>query len=374
MLETMRAVVCAALFACVAFAQNTDPGQLFRNAVDAQQRGDFALAISDYKRLLEIQPHSVEALANLGAALVHEGRFDEAIANYRQALDAEPGNTAVRLNLALAYYKKGDLRNAADQLVPIAKAEPGNARIATLLADCYLRLGNSDQAIAILTPLEAAHPDDLDMAYVLGSALIGSGKTAEGLVLVERVAKQGNSADAFMMAGKAWLKMNEYARAREDLEAAARLKPNLPGIYTELGITKEEAGDAEGAVKDLRAALDRNRDDFDANVHLGGILYGKRDLDAAKTYIERALEIDPGSVFAVYEMALVKSASGQAEAAASDLETVIARDPNWLAAHVKLAALYYKLNRPADGLRERQIVDQLTAQQEKDGTAQPPRP
>ncbi len=73
-------------------------------------------------------------------------------------------------------------------------------------------------------------------------------------------------------------------------------------------------------------------------------------------------------------MALVKSASGQVDGAVTDLETVVKHDPNWLEAHVKLAALYYKLHRPADGLKERQIVERLTAGQQKEGFPGTPRP
>ena len=203
MLETMvRPVVCAALFICAALAQNTNFDQLFRNAVDAQQRGEYDLAIRDYQHLLQLQPNSVEVLANLGAALAHEGRLDEAILDYESALKLDPGNAAIRMNLGLAFYKKNDIQNAANEFELLRKAEPDNARIGVLLGDCYLRLGHAAQAIALLTPFEAAHPENLDLAYVLGRGLIENDRPREGLVLMERVAKQGNSADAYLIAGR----------------------------------------------------------------------------------------------------------------------------------------------------------------------------
>jgi lipopolysaccharide biosynthesis regulator YciM len=59
-------------------------------------------------------------------------------------------------------------------------------------------------------------------------------------------------------------------------------------------------------------------------------------------------------------MALLKNASGQTEQAVADLERVERQDPDWLDPHVQLAALYYKVHRPADGLRERQIVARMS--------------
>ena len=149
MLKTMRAAVCAALFIRFAFAQ-ANPDQLFRSAVDSQERGDFATAIRDYKRLLELQPKSVEVLANLGAALVHQPEFDEAIRDYQAALSLDGGNSAIRLNLALAFYKDGDFARAKEEFEQLHKAEPDNARIATLLGDCYLSLGKNDQGLPLL--------------------------------------------------------------------------------------------------------------------------------------------------------------------------------------------------------------------------------
>jgi len=41
----------------------------------------------------------------------------------------------------------------------------------------------------------------------------------------------------------------------------------------------------------------------------------------------------------------------------------VGKDPKWLDPHVELAALYYRLNRPQDGAREKLIVDRLASEQ-----------
>jgi tetratricopeptide (TPR) repeat protein len=372
MLKTMRVVACALLISYCALAQKANVDQLFRSAVEAQQRGDLTAAVSEYQQLLQVRPDALDARVNLAVALVRLGRFDEAIGEYRLALTIQPNNTAVRRNLALAYYKKGDFAGALREFDSLHQAAPDDARVAVLLGDCYSRVGHNDEAIALLMPLEEAHPDDMDMAYVLGSALIQAGKLRKGSALLEQVGQRGKSADAWLLAGKTRLKLNEYLIARQDLEGAARVDTSLPGLYTALGIAKEQTSDEQGAESALRKALASNPDDFDANVHLGGILYGRRDLNHARSYIEHALQIDPSSLFAHYELALCESAAGELEAAAADLEKVVHGDPKWLQAHVELAALYYKLRRPADGLKERQIVDQLTAEQQEQGPSHPP--
>src|ERR1019366_7193919 len=229
-LESMR-IVALLIAAGAACAQSSSPEQLFRDAVAAQQHGDDALAVRKYQELLKRYPDAVEVRANLGAALAKLERYDEAIEQYRAVL-AKKDNAGLRLNLALAYYKKGALREAVQQLSTLQGAQPGDPRVATLLADCYARLGQDRQAIAVLTPVEAAHPDDLAVAWLLGSALIRAGHKRDGLERVDRVARQGNRPEAYLLAGQTALKMNEFERARDYADAALRLNPRLPGADT----------------------------------------------------------------------------------------------------------------------------------------------
>ena len=57
--------------------------------------------------------------------------------------------------------------------------------------------------------------------------------------------------------------------------------------------------------------------------------------------------------------------TGKLAEAATALEGLERADPNWLDPHVELAAIYYKLHRPEDGQRERNIVQQLEAKTPK---------
>lgn len=357
----MRSAVLFLILAGIASAQSTSAEQLFREAVAAQQRGDDALAIRKYQELLKINPGVVEARANLGAALSRQGRFDEAIEQYRAVLAKNADNPALRSNLALAYYKKGALREAVEQLTALHRADPGDIRIATLLGDCYTRLGQDDRVVAVLTPIEAAHPGDLAVAWLLGSALIRTGHKRDGLLRVDRVAKQGNSAEAYLLAGQTALQMNEFERARDNADAAMRLNSKLPGVLTLRGTTLSYLGDTKGAIDALQQAVAADPNDFEAQVALGAVLHTERDMEGAKQHLERALQLNPKSNLARYEWARLERTQGQLDAAVKDLEKVVHDDPNWAQPHVELAALYFRLQRQEDGERERAIFDRLNA-------------
>jgi tetratricopeptide (TPR) repeat protein len=348
----------------IAQAQSSNPRQLFQEALAAQQRGDDAAAILKYKEILKLYPDSIEVRANLGAALAKLDRYDEAIEQYRAAL-AKKENPGLRLNLALAYYKKGAWPDAERQLTPLHAAKPDDARIATLLADCYTHLDRDEKAVALLKPIESAHADDLSLEWLLGSALIRTGHSREGLERIDRVAREGKRPEAYLLAGRTALKLNEFENARDYAAAAAKLDPELQGLDTLRGTVLSYLGDTEGAAAALRRAVETDPKDFDAQLGLGAVLHTSRDLEGAREHLERALELKPDSNVARYEWARLERTEGKIEAAARDLEKVVRADPNWAQPHVELAALYFRLNRQEDGEKERAVFDRLTAEQQK---------
>jgi len=361
------AVLFLALFPALLLAQESTPDSLLKRAIDEQQRGDYTSAITDYRAVLKARPNDVEAQVNLGAALAHEGKYDDAIQIYRAALPQLKNKNMVILNLALAYYKKGDFEHAREQFVVLHDAQPTNLRSIILLADSDLHLNRNDSALNLLEPIESKYSQNMDFEYVMGSALIRTGRRRDGVARIEKVAQAGPSPDAYLLAGATLLDLNEYDQARKDLEEGLRLNPALPGLYTLTGIARDKTGAIREAEAAFRAALKSDPNDFQANLYLGAILYKRRDLAEARGYLDRALQLKPTDSMARYESAMWKSTSGDYAAAAQQLEQLAKDDPDWLEPHVELAALYYRLHRPEDGARERQIVDKITAKQQAQG-------
>lgn len=310
------------------------------------------------------------AHANLAGALVVLKRYDEAIAQYQTALKEVPGNRALELNLALAYFKQGDTASAAALLNSLHRAEPSDERVAILLADCDLRIGQDNDAVALLSPFAEADTENLDIDWALGSALIASGHQAEGVARVQKVADLGQSAPAYLLAAQTYLKLARFDLARQDIDAALRLNPHLPGINVVHGMVLDYFSDEHGAATAFEKAIQAKPNDFQAELRLGAVLYTQRKLIAAAKHLQRALELDPSSAPAHYELGRVERTEGHLQAAVTQLEAAARENPDWLAPHVELTALYYRLKRPADGAREKKIVDQLSALKQKRGAEQ----
>jgi len=327
----MRPTAVLLLLGLFSWGQVPSPQQLFDQALAAQKAGDFNAAVAEYQQVLKLDPSVVPARINLAAALMQLGRMGEAVDNYRIAL----------------------------------RHSPGSAKISTLLGNCLVMSGRYEEAIQLLRPVETAHPEDLDVAFILGEALIHAHKPREGLRRIEKVAVARNDASAWMLAGMTQLQLGEYSRAANSLDKGLKLDASVPGAYTLSGIAKSGAGDEEGAKGAFRIALQADPNDFDANLHLGAILRRQGDLKGARPFLARALQLQPGSLPALYQMAQLEAAEGHNAEAATDLEGITADAPNILRPHVQLSGLYYRLQRPEEGMRERKIVDRLLAHPEQ---------
>ena len=367
---------CMAFLALVfssAMAQQTDPGALLNKAVQEQQAGDYVSAIRDYRAFLQISPHTIEAKVNLASALSDTGHYDEAIAIYNEALPQITDKKAVRLNLALAYFRKGDLENSRAQLTSVHQLDPADEQVIVRLANVDVVSGHPRDAISLLEPLDPSKQNDTNFQYLFGTALIAAGLPEAGVPKVEHVAEATKSAQAYLLAGKTLLQYNRIPEARRDLEEALNLDPQLPDLYTAVGLARDKSGDTQAAEAAFRKALQSNANDFDANLTLGAILYKRRELQESKTYLDRALRLKPDNPSAQYQWAMLRSVSGDYEGAVKELEKIAQANQNWLPPHLELAKLYYKLNRPRDGLRERQIAEQIESQQSGPSSTERPR-
>jgi Flp pilus assembly protein TadD len=353
------AVLC---FSAAAWGQQAGSEAALREAVQLHQSGDLQGAIREYRAYLKQVPDSVMARSNLGAALSRLGRYEEAIHEYRQALAKESGNLPVRVNLALSYYKTAQLPEAVAELTKVVGVQPGNRQAVFLLADCDLQLGLNDKVIELLAPLEKATPDDKALIYLLGTAYIRDKQPARGQLLVDRILRDGDSAEARLLLGTTKMNAQEFNEALSDLQKAVELNPKLPDVYSYYGLALLATGDMAGASDAFRKELESNPNDFVSNLQLGVVLKQDQRFDEARASFERALRVRPGDPGVRYQLATLDLSAGKLDLACAQLEKLTRETPQFVEAHVSLATVYYRLKRKVDGDRERELVLKLNAE------------
>jgi Flp pilus assembly protein TadD len=240
--------------------------------------------------------------------------------------------------------------------------EPANHQAVLLLADCYLRMAREDDVIRILEPEEQKYPDDMAVAYMLGTALIRQKRVDEGELLVDRILRNGDSAEAHLMMGSAKMNVQDYAGARDEFAKAVALNPNLPEVHVLYAKALVFTGDSDMSAKEYKTELTVDPYNFDANLQLGATARQEQDYVQAEKYFERAQESRPGDPGVRYQLALVAIDQGRLDDARKILEGLVKESPQFTEAHVSLSLVYYRLKRPEDSKRERETVLKLTAQ------------
>lgn len=115
-----------------------------------------------------------------------------------------------------------------------------------------------------------------------------------------------------------------------------------PAASQDAGQAQAPASPEEQA---LRAALERNPDDFEARIGLAQVYLGRQDMMGVWNETQYVLQRKPNDPRALAYQALVRVAMGQAELAVGMLKQAMAAEPSLIEGYVHLALVYRRLGR-----------------------------
>lgn len=124
------------------------------NARLQKHRKKFDLAARSYSRVLDREPHHLQALVEFGRMLDQQNRFNEAIVYYRQACRAYPKQPSLLNDLALCYARQGSFPASLATFSEAIKLDPGNPLYRNNVA---VALVDQNRSRAALDHLIAAH-------------------------------------------------------------------------------------------------------------------------------------------------------------------------------------------------------------------------
>jgi len=187
---------------------------------DLAQRGDAKGAILCARRALEIDPQSPEVHNLLGYSAALAGETDEALEHYRQAITLDETYFEAMLNCAeLLMHPMGDF----DESIALCEDALDYAETNEELADCLL---------------------------LKVDALLAKGDVQEAKRAMARIPEGPweNPSYTFLV-GRALYEVGEVDKARPLIEEAAKADPEHVDAHYYLGLLRDEAGDARGAVE-----------------------------------------------------------------------------------------------------------------------------
>jgi tetratricopeptide (TPR) repeat protein len=219
-------------------------------------RGQPAVAILIYSKLLAAEPNNASAHNNMGLALQQLGRVEEALRCHQRALALSPDMAEADAGLGNACRVLGRLEEAARHYLNAVAVRPGYAAAHNDLAGVLHMLGHTDDAISHYQYALSAQPDYPDAHYNLANILGGLGRREQA---IEHYAKAIELRPAFAEArnnmGNLLQALGRYEQAVEQYETAVGLKPGYADAYHNLGKAHFALNHYEAAIAGFGKAL-----------------------------------------------------------------------------------------------------------------------
>ncbi len=257
--------------------------QLYRQkAFNALKRRAFEEGTTYFNKAIRLDPMNATTYRVIGDGYALASEFSQAITHYQKALELAPDDVETQRNLVISYTNHGvTLRNngewdaairtyrAALALQPTYQLARTNlSDVLWQKANARRQAGRSQEAIATYLELQKLHPDDTDIPSLLGEL---------------------------------YLKVRDYPSA---ISAFQQVHTEQP--------TNEQAQ------RNLRAAYQQ----------YAQTLRNQRDYTASATQLQKAVDLFPNDINLRLSLSQAYQHLGKYEEAKSELEQVLAKDPN----------------------------------------------
>ncbi len=133
--------------------------------VTLMDKGDYAEAISEFQKALQLRPDSAAAHNNLGISLYGQGEIQKAVNEYKAALMLKPDHVNAHMNLAMAFYQQGDLEASISHLRDALRLQPKLAYAHYQLALALKKQGNVEEAKSHYESAIQINPAYADMGF-----------------------------------------------------------------------------------------------------------------------------------------------------------------------------------------------------------------
>jgi len=290
---------------------------------------------------------TAEAAAKVSAQA--EGARPSAESNAEQVRD-DPQQTA--------YFEQLILSDRYDEVEPLLRdylaAHPRSWKAYYYLGYVYLRqhrVGDSIQAVSKSLELNV---NNAEAHKILGRGLSIIGRYGLALREFEHALRLNPfSAEVHYNMGRVYAIQDDFHRARKEFEMAVRLNSSYIEAYNALGFAMEALGDDTAALAHYQTAIRLNEErqgKFEAPyVNLSGYYNRRGQLDLAVEYARKALELNPRSDLAYFQIAKACRSKEDWPGVVDALTKAIAIKPSSSQYHYVLAIAYRKLGMVKEG-------------------------
>lgn len=261
-------VAGAALAAADAVAKNDasigaskeEAGRLRRRGTASAGRRDFAAAIADFGRAIQLDPADPESRYERGLAYAQTGRGTQALADLDEALRLEPDHLQARMLRGALRLKTGDDAGGSEDFAAAQRLAPESSQLPLEAASAFAGAGKLEPAIAQLDgwlekyPKNERVPDALLLRCRLRA--LANVDLPQALDDCNVAVKKGaRTSVGYGTRALVQLRLGSHEKAIDDYDEALELQPRDAFALYGRGLAALRQGLTEQGEKDLAAAL-----------------------------------------------------------------------------------------------------------------------
>lgn len=339
-----------------------------------RELGQLPEAAADYRKLLQIKPDDVTARANLVMVLIDSNEIPAAKQQVEELRRRNPLALASNYLYALLAYRDGQYAEAHKYVEIALTGDPAHLPALFLAAATDYQLQEYQRAETRLRQVLDKSPLHFAAQKLLMATYLRLGQPNRAAKVLPYVLRPGleNDADLAALAGEVFLSNRDFRNADLFFSHAAKLDPDSSDKKTALAMTRLREGKTEQALSELdqvaaggksvaasrilieellrsgrteqalqqaQKMVARTPDSAESHYFLAAVLYAKGDMDAARTSLDRCVQIDPLFFPAVKTLASLDLARQQPKLAMARFEAVLAKKPAHPQALLAMAGL-----------------------------------
>jgi tetratricopeptide (TPR) repeat protein len=332
-----------------------------------ESKAELDVAMDAYQSAAEklAGPAKAEALGRL--AVIQELRgFGASATTADAAFAADPEGAwpLIARSRTLARQGKGD---EAKELAEKAKGKDGGPPAEVALGFAHEARGDLAAAEAAYRGVVASVPGQMGASVGLARVLRKTGRGGEAEPLLQKVLEAAPGAvEAHKESARVRLALGRVNEAMENASIAAAMAENDPDAQRVLqqvtvakALTLIGQGQVDTAVQDLTALRDQSPGAADVRLGLAKALIAKRQIDAALTELQKAVELDPALAEAHFQLGFLNQAfKGNPAAALGPYEKAVAAEPGNLEYRTNLGNVLAAVGQTDRGIAELTKVTQ----------------
>jgi tetratricopeptide (TPR) repeat protein len=270
-----------------------------------EQQKQYKEAIEAYRHAIEMDRDNLDAIRGLAQNLLNDGQADAALEQYKVIADANPEDAQTYVRIAEIYRKQGKYDLALDDLKKAESMVQDSVEVPYNIAAIYQAQGRYDEAVPIMKDLlkKSEKPDG---KYT-------TGEKSNRAVFLERLGAiyrdQGNIQAAnetfreiIALGGDdniergyqeiidTFREAKEWQKALDTAKEAVQKLPT-PQLKMVLAAQQADMGDADKALKDVRALLKGDAEDREIYLRLAEMNTRLRRFSDAAQALDKAEQL-----------------------------------------------------------------------------------